>query len=85
MHARTLGTIFYNPKLFAENGWQPLTVDSSYDDLVALSDQTTGLRQTATTPPWSMGSRRKWAAPRAVWARPSRSRASTSPLPAGGW
>ena len=51
MHARTLGTIFYNPKLFAENGWQPLTVDSSYDDLVALSDQikATGL------PPWSMG------------------------------
>ena len=51
MKADTKGTIFYNPKLFAQNGWQPLTADSSFDDLVALSDQIAATRLT----PWSIG------------------------------
>ena len=51
MKADTKGTIFYNPKLFASNGWQPLTADSSYDDLVALTDQ---IRGTGLAP-WSIG------------------------------
>ena len=51
MKADTKGTIFYNPKVFAANGWQPLTADSSFDDLIALSEQilATGLA------PWTMG------------------------------
>ncbi|MEE9277517.1 MAG: ABC transporter substrate-binding protein [Dehalococcoidia bacterium] len=51
MKADTKGTIFYNPKLFATNGWEPLTVDSSFDDLIALSEQ---IAATGLTP-WSMG------------------------------
>ena len=51
MKADTKGTIFYNPKLFAENGWQPLTAASSFDDLVALSEQ---IKATGLTP-WSVG------------------------------
>jgi alpha-glucoside transport system substrate-binding protein len=51
MKADTKGTIFYNPKLFADNGWQPLTAASSFDDLLALTDQ---IRDSGLAP-WSMG------------------------------
>jgi alpha-glucoside transport system substrate-binding protein len=51
MKADTKGTIFYNPKLFAENGWQPLTAASTFDDLLALTDE---IKATGLTP-WSMG------------------------------
>ena len=51
MKADTKGTIWYNPRLFEENGWEPLTADSSFDDLVALSQQILDAGFT----PWSMG------------------------------
>lgn len=51
MKADTKGTIFYNPKLFEANGWQPLTAASTFDDLLALTDE---IRATGLTP-WSMG------------------------------
>ena len=51
MKADTKGTIFYNPKFFAANGYQPLTVDNTFDDLIALTDQIRGDGFT----PWSIG------------------------------
>jgi alpha-glucoside transport system substrate-binding protein len=45
------GTIFYNPALFEENGWEPLTADSSFDDLVALAEEIAA----TGTPPFSLG------------------------------
>ncbi len=51
MKADTKGTIWYNPKFFDENGYEPLTVDSTWDDLIALSDQILA----DGTPPWSIG------------------------------
>lgn len=51
MKADTKATIWYNPKLFEEKGWEPLTADSSFDDLIALSEQ---IRDDGT-PPWSIG------------------------------
>ncbi len=51
MKADTKGTIFYNPKLFADNGWQPLTAQSTFDDLLALTEQIKGDGLT----PWSTG------------------------------
>ena len=51
MKADTKGTIWYNPKFFADNGYEPLTVDSTFDDLIALSDQILA----DGTPPWSIG------------------------------
>ena len=51
MKADTKGTIFYNSKLFADNGWQPLTANSSFSDLVALTEE---IKATGLTP-WSMG------------------------------
>ena len=51
MKADTKGTIWYNPKFFADNGYEPLTVDSTLDDLIALSDQILA----DGTPPWSIG------------------------------
>jgi len=51
MKADTKGTIWYNPKFFADNGYEPLTADSSWDDLIALSDQILA----DGTPPWSIG------------------------------
>ncbi|MDA1062128.1 MAG: extracellular solute-binding protein [Chloroflexi bacterium] len=51
MKADTKGTIFYNPKLFAENSWEPLTAESTFADLVALTDT---IAATGITP-WSMG------------------------------
>ena len=51
MKADTKGTIWYNPKFFADNGYEPLTADSTWDDLIALSDQILA----DGTPPWSIG------------------------------
>lgn len=44
-------TVWYNPKLFAAQGWEPLTADSSWSDLIALSDEILADGFT----PWSMG------------------------------
>jgi alpha-glucoside transport system substrate-binding protein len=51
MKADTKGTVWYNPKLFAANGWEPLTAISTFADLTALSQQIadSGLA------PWSVG------------------------------
>jgi len=51
MKADTKGTVWYNPGFFADNGYEPLTVDSTFADLVALSDQILA----DGTPPWSIG------------------------------
>ncbi len=51
MKADTKGTIWYNPRLFEENGWEPLTAESTFDDLVALSQQILD----AGVTPWSIG------------------------------
>jgi alpha-glucoside transport system substrate-binding protein len=51
MKADTKGTIWYNPKFFADNGYEPLTADSTFEDLIALSDQILA----DGTPPWSVG------------------------------
>ena len=51
MKADTKGTIWYNPRLFEENGWEPLTADSSFDDLLNLSK----VILDAGVTPWSMG------------------------------
>jgi len=51
MKADTKATIWYDPAFFKANGLQPLDERSTFDDLIALSDQ---IRQTGT-PPWSMG------------------------------
>jgi alpha-glucoside transport system substrate-binding protein len=51
MKADTKGTIWYNPKFFADNGYEPLTADSTWDDLIALSEQILA----DGTPPWSIG------------------------------
>ncbi len=52
MKADTKGTIFYNPKLFQDNGWSPLGDSANWDDLIALSDQ---IKDSGVVPPWSMG------------------------------
>jgi alpha-glucoside transport system substrate-binding protein len=51
MKTDTKGTIWYNPAFFSANNLQPLTADSTFEDLASLSDQilATG------TPPWSNG------------------------------
>jgi len=51
MKADTKATIWYNPKVFEQNGWEPLTEDSTFDDLVALSEQ---IRDSGMAP-WSIG------------------------------
>jgi alpha-glucoside transport system substrate-binding protein len=51
MKADTKATIWYNPTFFTENSYEALTAQSSWDDLVALSDQI----KADGTPPWSMG------------------------------
>lgn len=51
MKADTKGTIWYNPAVFEENDVDPLDADSSFDDLVELTNQ---LREAGITP-WSMG------------------------------
>lgn len=52
MKADTKATIFYDPSFFDEKGFEPVTGDSSFDDLIALSDE---IRDEGTVPPWSMG------------------------------
>ncbi len=52
MKADSKGTIFYNPALFEDNGWDIPDADSSFDDLVALSEE---IRDSGTVPPWSIG------------------------------
>jgi alpha-glucoside transport system substrate-binding protein len=39
MKAGNKGTIWYNPAFFADNDYQPLTADSTFDDLLALTEQ----------------------------------------------
>jgi alpha-glucoside transport system substrate-binding protein len=51
MKADSKGTIWYNPNEFADMGWEPLTADSSFDDLVSLSDAILAEGMA----PWSMG------------------------------
>ncbi len=51
MKADTKGTIWYNPKVFAANGVEPLGADASFDDLIALSQT---LLDAGVTP-WSVG------------------------------
>ena len=50
MKADTKGTIWYNPGFFADNGYTALTADSSFDDLIALSD---AILAGGVVPPWS--------------------------------
>jgi len=52
MKADTKGTIWYNPGFFEDNGYEPLTADASFDDLVALSDD---ILADGVVPPWSHG------------------------------
>ena len=51
MKADTKGTIFYDPTYFDANSLTPLTAESSFADLIALSDEIVALG----LPPWSMG------------------------------
>src|SRR5438093_2131298 len=39
MKAGNKGTIWYNPKFFQENGYKPLTAESSFQDLLDLTTQ----------------------------------------------
>jgi len=39
MKAGNKGTIWYNPKFFQENGYKPLTANSSFEDLLTLTKQ----------------------------------------------
>jgi alpha-glucoside transport system substrate-binding protein len=39
MKAGNKGTIWYNPKFFQENGYEPLKADASFDDLLALTEK----------------------------------------------
>ncbi len=52
MKADTKGTVWYNPGFFEDNGYEPLTADASFDDLVALSDE---ILADGVVPPWSIG------------------------------
>lgn len=51
MKADTKGTIWYNPKVFEQNNIEPLDADSSFDDLVRVSEE---LRDKGIAP-WSIG------------------------------
>ena len=52
MKADIKGTIWYNPTFFEANGYQPLTAASTFDDLLALSQQ---IADDGVVPPWSIG------------------------------
>ncbi len=52
MKADTKGTVWYNPGFFEANGYTPLTADSSFADLVALTD---AILADGLVPPWSIG------------------------------
>ncbi len=45
-------TIWYNPNFFDENGYEPLTADSTFDDLLALSQE---IEDDGVVAPWSIG------------------------------
>jgi alpha-glucoside transport system substrate-binding protein len=51
MKADTKATIWYDPQTFEEEGWETLSNDSDFDDLIALSDEI----KEGGLPPWSMG------------------------------
>ncbi|HEX5478392.1 MAG TPA: ABC transporter substrate-binding protein [Dehalococcoidia bacterium] len=51
MKADTKATIFYNPRFFQQHNLQPLTAESTFDDLIVLSD---AIKATGTAP-WSIG------------------------------
>jgi alpha-glucoside transport system substrate-binding protein len=51
MKADTKGTIWYNPRTFSDGGYEPLSADSSWDDLVALTNQ---IKEDGLAP-WSIG------------------------------
>ena len=51
MKADTKGTVFYDPAYFDANGLTPLDEDSTFDDLIALSDEILALGLA----PWSIG------------------------------
>jgi alpha-glucoside transport system substrate-binding protein len=51
MKADTKATIFYDPAFFTENTLEPLTAESSFDDLITLATQI----RDAGTPPFSIG------------------------------
>ncbi len=51
MKADGKATIWYDPKFFDENGFVPLTADSTFDDLLALSQEI----EDAGFTPWSIG------------------------------
>jgi alpha-glucoside transport system substrate-binding protein len=57
MKTDTKATVWYNPQFFEENGYEPLDADSSFDDLVQLSDQILQDREDGNhnAAPWSMG------------------------------
>jgi alpha-glucoside transport system substrate-binding protein len=52
MKADSKATIFYNPQLFEDNGWDVPDGESSWDDLISLSEE---IRDSGTVPPWSIG------------------------------
>lgn len=57
MKADTKATIWYDPAFFEQNGYQPLTADSTLDDLVTLTQQIAADRDSGKhdVAPWSMG------------------------------
>jgi alpha-glucoside transport system substrate-binding protein len=57
MKADTKATIWYNPEFFDEHGYEPLEEDSSFDDLINLSNQILQGREDGEhdAAPWSMG------------------------------
>ncbi len=46
------GTIWYNPSFFTDNGYEPLTADATFDDLVAFSQS---IADDGVAAPWSIG------------------------------
>ncbi len=57
MKADTKATIWYNPGFFSANGYEPLTADATFDDLIALSDRILQDKNSGKhgAAPWSMG------------------------------
>ncbi len=45
-------TIWYNPGFFTAQGYEPLTADATFDDLLALSQE---IEDGGVVPPWSIG------------------------------
>jgi alpha-glucoside transport system substrate-binding protein len=53
MKADGKSTIWYNPGLFDEHGFEPLTADATFDDLLAFTDEIA--ESGAVDAPWSIG------------------------------